>query len=105
MNRKVAAVVASLLAAWAVGVFAKPAPKPVPAASTSASQAVPSPAPRLVEQGSYVNSDGDRIHAPAHTTDGTAPGSASAQCRDGSYSFSAHARGTCSHHGGVARWL
>lgn len=29
----------------------------------------------------------------------------SAICRDGTYSFSAHRRGTCSHHGGVARWL
>jgi hypothetical protein len=26
-------------------------------------------------------------------------------CRDGTYSFSMHHRGTCSHHGGVARWL
>jgi hypothetical protein len=33
------------------------------------------------------------------------PTGASAQCRDDSYSFSAHRRGTCSHHGGVARWL
>jgi hypothetical protein len=30
---------------------------------------------------------------------------ATAQCRDGSYSFSEHHRGTCSHHGGVASWL
>jgi hypothetical protein len=27
-----------------------------------------------------------------------------ARCRDGSYSYSAHRRGTCSHHGGVAVW-
>src|SRR5262249_33210025 len=27
-----------------------------------------------------------------------------ARCRDGSYSYSAHRRGTCSHHGGVAIW-
>lgn len=30
---------------------------------------------------------------------------ATAVCRDGSYSYSRHRRGTCSHHGGVARWL
>ncbi|MFI1796332.1 DUF3761 domain-containing protein [Streptomyces sp. NPDC020379] len=30
---------------------------------------------------------------------------ASAVCIDGSSSYSAHRRGTCSHHGGVARWL
>src|SRR5262249_53652195 len=30
---------------------------------------------------------------------------ATALCRDGTYSFSQHRSGTCSHHGGVARWL
>ncbi|WP_367828048.1 DUF3761 domain-containing protein [Streptomyces sp. LMG1-1-1.1] len=34
-----------------------------------------------------------------------APTGATAQCNDGSYSYSAHRRGTCSHHGGVAVWL
>jgi hypothetical protein len=29
---------------------------------------------------------------------------ASARCSDGSYSYSAHRQGTCSHHGGVAIW-
>lgn len=29
---------------------------------------------------------------------------ATAKCRDGSVSYSAHRRGTCSHHGGVAQW-
>jgi uncharacterized protein YgiM (DUF1202 family) len=33
------------------------------------------------------------------------PSGASAVCRDGTYSFSAHRRGTCSHHGGVSIWL
>jgi hypothetical protein len=32
------------------------------------------------------------------------PSGASAQCRDGTYSYSASRRGTCSHHGGVAVW-
>ena len=101
MNRGIAGVVVSLLLAWTVGAVAKGPPKPVPAASAPASQA----APRLIEQGAYVNSDGHRIHVPAHTADGSVPRGASARCRDGSFSFSAHARGTCSHHGGVARWL
>jgi hypothetical protein len=30
---------------------------------------------------------------------------ASAVCRDGSYSYSQHRQGTCSHHGGVMKWL
>src|SRR5438552_1946042 len=34
-----------------------------------------------------------------------APTGATARCRDGTYSFSKHHSGTCSHHGGVAIWL
>lgn len=34
-----------------------------------------------------------------------APSAATARCRDGTYSFSRHHSGTCSHHGGVATWL
>jgi hypothetical protein len=33
------------------------------------------------------------------------PPGATARCRDGTYSFSKHRSGTCSHHGGVAAWL
>ncbi len=33
------------------------------------------------------------------------PAGATARCRDGTYSFSRHRSGTCSHHGGVAVWL
>ena len=33
------------------------------------------------------------------------PPGATALCRDGTYSFSQTHSGTCSHHGGVARWL
>jgi hypothetical protein len=32
------------------------------------------------------------------------PRGATAKCKDGSYSYSAHARGTCSHHRGVKYW-
>lgn len=60
---------------------------------------------QLIDQGSYVNRDGVVVHRPAHTVSGAAPSGASAQCRDGSYSFSLHHRGTCSHHGGVSQWL
>lgn len=52
---------------------------------------------------SYVNSDGHCVHNPVAAT--TAPDGASAQCNDGTYSFSEHRRGTCIHHGGVAEWL
>jgi hypothetical protein len=33
------------------------------------------------------------------------PPGATARCRDGTYSYSQHRSGTCSYHGGVARWL
>lgn len=52
----------------------------------------------------YINSDGQRIPSPRQSPSGPPPG-ASAQCNDGSYSFSTHRSGTCSHHGGVRRWL
>jgi hypothetical protein len=35
----------------------------------------------------------------------SAPSGATALCRDGTYSYSQHHSGTCSHHGGVAKWL
>ena len=51
----------------------------------------------------YVNQDGQHVHVPEQSA--SQPDEATAQCRDGSWSFSRHRRGTCSHHGGVARWL
>lgn len=53
----------------------------------------------------YRNSRGACVHRPVRTQNSTAPAGATAQCRDGSYSFSQSRRGTCSHHGGVAKWL
>jgi len=51
----------------------------------------------------YVNTDGACVPRPEPSP--TEPGmSASAQCRDGTYSYSRHRSGTCSHHGGVAVW-
>ncbi|SDE30672.1 DUF3761 domain-containing protein [Paraburkholderia lycopersici] len=54
---------------------------------------------------SYQNRSGDTVHSPAHSRSGRVPEGASAQCRDGTYSFSRHHSGTCSRHGGVGRWL
>ena len=53
----------------------------------------------------YVNSLGQFVPSPTRTADGQPPSGASAQCRDGTFSFSRSRRGTCSHHGGVSRWL
>lgn len=60
---------------------------------------------QLLEHGHYVNKDGVVVHSPAHTVSGAAPAGATAKCRDGTFSFSQHHSGTCSHHGGVANWL
>lgn len=51
----------------------------------------------------YTNSKGEKVQSP--TKYNKAPEGASALCRDGTYSFSRSRRGTCSHHGGVDKWL
>lgn len=51
----------------------------------------------------YTNSQGYRVQSPTYFN--SPPAGATALCRDGTYSFSRTRRGTCSHHGGVARWL
>ncbi|WP_396270699.1 DUF3761 domain-containing protein [Granulicella paludicola] len=51
----------------------------------------------------YTNSSGQLVHSPMGAP--SAPAGATAKCGDGTYSFSQHARGTCSHHGSVAFWL
>jgi hypothetical protein len=49
----------------------------------------------------YVNSSGHVVHSPSC---GRESPRHTATCRDGSISYSEHRRGTCSGHGGVARW-
>lgn len=52
---------------------------------------------------SYIDVDGHQVSSPVYAS--SAPDGATAKCYDGTYSFSHHRRGTCSHHGGVAEWL
>ena len=42
---------------------------------------------------------------PAAASGDGGPSGATARCHDGTYSFSQHHQGTCSHHGGVAVWV
>ncbi len=79
------------------GAVAKSAHQQVPKQAQSPQQS------GLSNNNYYTNSDGRQVHSPAYSN--TVPSGATAQCRDGSYSFSQHRQGTCSHHGGVARWL
>jgi len=53
----------------------------------------------------YRNVNGICVHRPVQAQGPMPPKGATAQCRDGSYSFSQHRRGTCNHHGGVVKWL
>lgn len=53
--------------------------------------------------GTYTNTAGNVVCSPYNSN--STPVGATAQCRDGTYSFSQSRSGTCSHHGGVASWL
>ncbi|MFA5841131.1 MAG: DUF3761 domain-containing protein [Candidatus Paceibacterota bacterium] len=50
----------------------------------------------------YKNIFGSKIHVPVQAQ--IIPKGASAQCRNGKYSFSVTRRGTCSGNGGVKIW-
>ena len=60
---------------------------------------------QLLEHSYYRNRDGQEVHSPAHSITGSFPAGATAQCRDGAFSFSQHRSGTCSGHGGVSQWI
>src|SRR6516225_2780304 len=102
MMRSPTWALAAVLALALSTAIAKP---PVPPASSAASAievpAVGSRESQLVEHGHYANRSGAVVHSPAHSVTGQAPDGASAKCRDGTFSFSQHHRGTCSRHGGV----
>jgi hypothetical protein len=57
----------------------------------------PSPAPVVVSPA--------QPQQPAPATSSSTPAGATAQCRDGTYSYSQHRSGTCSGHGGVGTWI
>jgi hypothetical protein len=80
----------------------RPKPKPKPTAPSSGNNTTPSTG--SCPSGWYRNVDGNCIPGPSNDP-GLLPGGPTAICRDGTYSYSQHHSGTCSHHGGVARWL
>jgi len=90
-----------------------PTPSPSPSPSPTVSI---TPSPKLspissstnqdilsCKNGTYTNVDGNLVCRPEYSEN--IPAGATAICGDGTYSFSQHRQGTCSHHGGVARWL
>jgi hypothetical protein len=62
------------------------------------------PSRELVSTRSGVASSASSL-APRAPDATIAGAGATAICRDGWISYSTHRRGTCSHHGGVSRWL
>lgn len=77
----------------------------IPVAAIADTPTAQDPDSQLVEHGHYINKDGNVVHSPAHSKTGEVPAGATARCRDGTFSFSQHRRGTCSRHGGVSDWL
>ncbi len=94
---RLAAALAALGAAGLLagtGASARPAP-----ASAQPAHHLVAAAPAC-RRGYYKNAYGTCVQSP-----GSDPSGATARCADGTYSYSQHASGTCSHHGGVARWI
>ena len=58
----------------------------------------------LSNTGHYSNVNGSSVQRPAYSSNGV-PAGATAQCKDGTFSFSLHRSGTCSGHHGVSSWL
>jgi hypothetical protein len=75
----------------------------VSAGERNSTAAKPTPTESTAPPRYYTNRAGERVQSPTYSN--TVPAGATAQCRDGTYSFSRNHRGTCSHHGGVSRWL
>jgi Protein of unknown function (DUF3761) len=75
-----------------------PSPSPTLLAITSDSKPNP-PKPNCTNNGIYVNSKGETVKRPENCS--LVPQGATAQCGDGTFSFSKSRRGTSSHHGGL----
>lgn len=92
--QKAAKTAAPVTAATAAPAAAAPA-----AAAPAATAAPAAPAASAAKSSTATKS------APTATASNTDPTGATAKCKDGTYSKSAHRSGTCSSHGGVAEWL
>jgi hypothetical protein len=84
----------------AIAILGAGVPTTVPVLTHSIAEARPG---SICGADTYRNVDGQCVRRPTKAP--TAPSGATAKCRDGTYSFSQHRQGTCSHHGGVAKWL
>jgi hypothetical protein len=60
--------------------------------------------PAITTSPSTTTSEPASMNQPALSSPSACSG-ATAICSDGTCSYSAHRRGTCSHHGGVRQWV
>jgi hypothetical protein len=97
--------IVAAIAMFALGLgFSYPAEAQGPADQGYTQQPQPNES-NLESHRQYQTRDGRDVHSPSKSKSGKVPNGASAKCRDGSYSFSTHHRGTCIRHGGVAQWV
>ena len=89
----------SMPATWTPG----PPPTWTPGPSPTMRAFNYSPGPYATEQ--YVNPSNPVVPPPVNQPPAGPPAGATALCNDGTYSDSQTRSGTCSHHGGVNRWL
>jgi Protein of unknown function (DUF3761) len=75
------------------------------ATAATAPAAAPAAAAPAAPAATAAKSSTATKSAPTATAGNTDPTGATAKCKDGTYSKSAHRSGTCSSHGGVAEWL
>jgi uncharacterized protein YceK len=76
---------------------------PVARVTTPTTHAAVVPPATAAAGKTYTNVDGKKVPVP--TSAAARPAGATAQCNDGTYSFSLHHQGSCSHHGGVAKFF
>lgn len=100
MIRRLVTVAAALVVVTAGSASAQPNASATAHASQQIAAHVTAVQTPLCDSNHYKNVNGICVHRPS-----SSPKGATAQCRDRSFSYSRHASGTCSHHGGVLRWI
>ncbi len=74
------------------------------AATSSMHNRRAAPLPRASARARERANENSRV-AGSGSSDDNNPSGAIAQCKDGMYSHAQRSRGSCGHHGGVARWM
>lgn len=75
------------------------------APAAAAPAATTAPAPMMAAKPAKAAKAAPAASAPAMAPTGAAPAGATGLCKDGTYTMSKTHSGSCSHHGGVAKWL